>query len=496
MTFQEHENVQSRLQRLMMAQQELNHSIANSGYQRSMSPPRAMIPTSTALYPEPRSPPPREEYVEPIADDGSFSPVLVPVNDEWLMRMEANRLSMNEPAPEPTVERIAVAVPGSPGQIRHINVSPPRSPAPGHYAVSRDGIHYTADPQEQEWVAEAMNRKLSPNMRDRIRKALHRSLLDTSFSQAEVEPPSLSPTTRDLLRSAYEAAADAEELTNHSVQSSSPGSRRAVSHRVLYDVIYGKLPSGAAVPHVPDQTEPEFAEFRGWLDRIFDEPQPVQRAVLSEVLDRVRSAWRGKDTTRLDRQSVQQIRRAIEDANQAGLNGKRHLYSLVETESDGNTVYGTETQFEQWLHSIFGEFSSASPPRSRSPNRSSLARSSPPRSRAEEPLVHATAHFGGARSDRQWSELERPLFQKKPKPVIASAPRAVAEPGASPWGEPWQPSSETSDVYGPSTASLFSIAAAGELAVEELNRQGHFDQYLPRRERWRAPDTNEGAGYY
>ena len=52
--------------------------------------------------------------------------------------------------------------------------------------------------------------------------------------------------------------------------------------------------------------------------------------------------------------------------------------------------------------------------------------------------------------------------------------------------------------YGPSTASLFSIAAAGEIAVEELNRQGHFDQYLPRTEsqRWRAPDTNEGAGYY
>ena len=47
---------------------------------------------------------------------------------------------------------IAVAVPGSPGHIRHINVSPPVSPAPGHYAVSRDGIHYTADPQEQEWV--------------------------------------------------------------------------------------------------------------------------------------------------------------------------------------------------------------------------------------------------------------------------------------------------------------------------------------------------------
>ena len=51
-------------------------------------------------------------------------------------------------------------------------------------------------------------------------------------------------------------------------------------------------------------------------------------------------------------------------------------------------------------------------------------------------------------------------------------------------------------VYGPSTASLFSIAAAGEIAVEELNRQGHFDQYLPQREWWRAPDTNEGAGYY
>ena len=49
-------------------------------------------------------------------------------------------------------------------------------------------------------------------------------------------------------------------------------------------------------------------------------------------------------------------------------------------------------------------------------------------------------------------------------------------------------------VYGPSTASLFSIAAAGELAVEELNRQGHFDQYLPRRERWRAPVLTQGRG--
>lgn len=492
MTFQEHENVQSRLQRLMMAQQELNHNIASSGQRRSMSPPRAMVPTSAVLYPEPRSPPPPEEYAEPLPDERSFSPVLVPVNDEWLMRMEANRLSMNEPAPEPVVERVAVAVPGSPGRIRHTNVSSPASPTPGQYAVARDGIHYAVDPNEQ--VAEAMNRKLSPNMRERIRKALHRSLLDTSFSQAQVEPPSLSPTTRDLLHSAYEAAADAEAVTGHSLPSS-PGSRRAVSHRVLYDVIYGKLPSGGAISPVPDQTEPEFAEFRGWLDRIFEEPQPVQRAVLSEVLDRVRSAWRGKDTTRLDRQAVQQLRRAIEDANQAGLNGKRHLYSLVETESDGNTVYGTETQFEQWLHSIFGEFSSMSPPRSRSPNRTPAARSSPPRSRHAEPLVHATGHFGGARSERQWTELERPLFQKKPKP-IASPPRAVVQPSASPWGEPWQPSSETSDVYGPSTASLFSIAAAGEIAVEELNRQGHFDQYLPRRERWRAPDTNEGAGYY
>ena len=101
MTFQEHENVQSRLQRLMMvnttpqlvlppdipllqAQQELNHSIANSGLRsthRSAARVRrvwqainavcrlqAMVPTSAALYPEPRSPPPREEYVEPIAD--------------------------------------------------------------------------------------------------------------------------------------------------------------------------------------------------------------------------------------------------------------------------------------------------------------------------------------------------------------------------------------------------------------------------------------------
>ena len=53
--------------------------------------------------------------------------------------------------------------------------------------------------------------------------------------------------------------------------------------------------------------------------------------------------------------------------------------------------------------------------------------------------------------------LERPLFQKKPKPVIASPPRAAAQPGASPWGEPWQPSSETSDVSDHSTRSILAL---------------------------------------
>lgn len=437
-----------------------------------------MLPSgATALYPEPRSSPHPSSYTNEIElasyndeSDRLFSPVLVPVNDEWLDRMQANRLALEDPSPSPPLERVAVIVPGSPGRIVHVTTSL-NSPAPGHYSVARDGIHYGPDPNQEEWVAEALNRKLSPQMKERIRKALQAS----SGASFVDEPAILSPTTHDLLRMAYEAAADAEQ-TSAAQLSRSSDTKRGASHRVLYDAIYGKY-SSQSTP-IADQTEPEFAEFRGWLDRIFEEPEPVQRSVLTEVIDRVRNAWRGKDTTRLDRQAVQQLRRAIRDAEVAGYNGQRHLYTLVETESDGNTMYGTETDFEQWLHSIFGEFPSMSPPRSSSPTRSSPMQT-----------------VGTVRNEKQWTELERPLFERAPKPAL-SVPKQqqVEAAGGSPWGEPWQPSGQSSDVFGPSTASLFSIAAAGELAVDEMNRQGQFDQYLPRRERWKAPDNDDG--YY
>jgi hypothetical protein len=54
---------------------------------------------------------------------------------------------------------------------------PPPVP-PMHHPHSHPHSHLT----RAEQVAEAMNRKLSPNMRDRIRKALHRSLLDSEYT--------------------------------------------------------------------------------------------------------------------------------------------------------------------------------------------------------------------------------------------------------------------------------------------------------------------------
>merc|ERR1712166_165912 len=91
--YQEHENVSTRLQRLMQAQQDLDNAIV-------LTASRARSP-SPLLYPRPHSPKlserEREEMYHPLeASSPIFTPVEVPVNDEWLNRMKENRAALDQ----------------------------------------------------------------------------------------------------------------------------------------------------------------------------------------------------------------------------------------------------------------------------------------------------------------------------------------------------------------------------------------------------------------
>lgn len=446
--YQEHENVSTRLQRLMQAQQDLDNTIV-------LTASRARSP-SPLLYPRPLSPKlterEREETYHPVEAVAPIFPQEIPVNDEWLNRMKENRAALDQDEPV-VVERVLVTrsprnsmsparlfspehyVSISPRRLSPHLASPPREPVTNSHSFSR--------PEElarTDWVTEALEQKLSPSMRERIRRALQRSLVDSSSPSGD-DP--LSPGTRETLRNVYQQAD----------QGSFP------SHRVLYDVIYSDTVLDSSTRESYD-TEVEFAEFRSWLDRSFEEPHKVKRAVSHEVLDRVRSAWRVKDT-RIGADTVRQLKVALKQAETEGADGKRYLFELVDLED-----YGTKPEFERWCQEIFGEY--PSPPRF----------STPPRDRNPR---------------QQWDELQSPMFQKVPKPARSSPVRTSPKPSdPSPWGDRWQPADRNQgSEFGPNAASLFSIAAVGEIAMDEMSRQGYFEDLRPRTDSsqmWRAPD--------
>lgn len=345
------------------------------------------------------------------------------MNNEWLRRMEENRRGMD---PE---REIGTADSNPYLERASSSYSSPPSRAKSQYV----------DTHQLDWLENSLQERLTPSMRDRIRDALRQALI---AGESELEPMMLSPSTRDKLGEAYQIARD--ESVHHLRV---PGG----SQRVLYDLIYSERNSQE------DSSLVEFAEFRGWLDRIFDESpkRPVERAVDDEMVERVRSAWSVKDT-RLGAQTASKLKEALRQAERDGQDGKRFLFELV----DADPELGGLTEFGIWCNDIFGEY--PSPPRY----------SPPPADR---------------NPGRQWRELESPVFIKVPK---SETPNSQPEPAPdSPWGKPWRPTEETTESFGPSSASLVSIATAGELAVEEMDRQGHFDYALPRKERWHAPDS-------
>eukprot|EP00658_Telonema_sp_P-2_P007397 TRINITY_DN12759_c0_g1_i1.p1 TRINITY_DN12759_c0_g1~~TRINITY_DN12759_c0_g1_i1.p1 ORF type:complete len:279 (-),score=58.52 TRINITY_DN12759_c0_g1_i1:809-1645(-) len=277
MTYQEHENVTTRLQRLMMAQQQLDTEIHITGTVSRRSPTRSPSPL---LYPRPHSPqqqrPPAEEpYVS------QYSPVELEVNDEWLQRMQDNRLGLTDPdrSSNPgTPERLTDALhsPDRHGSSPTRLVSPRMyySPTPSSYLSEYGGANAELD---SEMVAEALSRKLSPTMRERIRRALQRSLGQNAWESTADGEPLLSPTTQERLGNAYQMA-----------QGISTGGR--YSQQLLYDALYNRSVEPMDKAGV-DSTQVEFAEFRSWLDRIFDEPtkKKVTRAASREMVSRVRT---------------------------------------------------------------------------------------------------------------------------------------------------------------------------------------------------------------
>eukprot|EP00656_Telonema_subtile_P004204 TRINITY_DN11911_c0_g1_i2.p1 TRINITY_DN11911_c0_g1~~TRINITY_DN11911_c0_g1_i2.p1 ORF type:complete len:404 (-),score=82.12 TRINITY_DN11911_c0_g1_i2:89-1300(-) len=387
--YQEHENVSTRLQRLMTAQQQLDTQIVHT-----VKAARARSP-SPLLYPRPHSPKLSRAERSEIGEEKYESRLPVveteAVDDEWMRRMHANRMGLDEPIDDPPVlvERVLVSssslrsrspspvvrMVSSPGRL----VSPVRHHSPTHFHSFGRAVH-------QPDVTEELQRKLSPHMRERIRSALNKSLLDTSEEELE-QYSVLSPTTKESLGRAYQMATS-DRGTNQGEPSH--------SHRVLYDVIYG-LEDRTGV----DDSAIEFAEFRGWLDRIFDQTKPAAAnpAINKEMIDRVRTAWRAQDT-RVGAHTVNQLKLALKQAEKDGQDGKRYLFQLVDT--DG---HGTKPEFEAWCLEIFGAY--PSPPRV----------STSPESPAKQ----------------HWDELQSPVFDRvgnRPAPVVT----ARASAGPSPWG--------------------------------------------------------------